>query len=110
MFGPFRPTVTCLGGYLWKTPWRMSPTQKARQRKRLRAVDDVIATVQQGLESKGLTVKLLQRLQAEVPKESEMAPKDKYTTFNKNGKNYRIGLHKVPKWTKTTIRVNPKGF
>lgn len=113
----------------------MSPNQKYRQRRRLKAVDQVIATVDEGLKSKGMTSKLLDRLKAEVPLESEMLPRDKYTTFSRQEKGYRIGLHRkslslgwtlclqisqltsilfdfigVQKWTRKTIRVNPKGF
>ncbi|KAK9381738.1 mitochondrial 54S ribosomal protein mL60 [Kockiozyma suomiensis] len=110
MFGPFKPSNVLLGGLLWKIPWRMSPNQKYRQRRRLKAVDQVIATVDEGLKSKGMTSKLLDRLKAEVPLESEMLPRDKYTTFSRQEKGYRIGLHRVQKWTRKTIRVNPKGF
>lgn len=63
-----------------------------------------------------------------LPKEHEMAPKDKYTVFSSTSRGYRKGIHKVPKWTrvcppftlverfphdlllKLTLRVNPKGF
>lgn len=44
------------------------------------------------------------------PKENEMKPVDKYTTFNKNAKNYRKAVHHVPKWTKLSFRENPKYF
>lgn len=73
MFGPFRQSATAFGGLLWygctslartaprptskltlrfslsrcrKSPWRMSKTRKMRARLRLKAVDDVIATVE----------------------------------------------------------------
>lgn len=63
-----------------------------------------------------------------LPKEHEMASKDKYTVFSSTSRGYRKGIHKVPKWTrvcppftlvkraphnrplKLTLRVNPKGF
>ncbi|KAK9352018.1 mitochondrial ribosomal protein L31-domain-containing protein [Lipomyces doorenjongii] len=110
MFGPFKPTNPAFSGLLWKIPWRMSAGQKYRQRKRLQAVDQVIATVEEGLKSKGLTCKALERLNAELPKENEMPSRDKYTTFHRRSPGYRIGLHKVAKWTKRSIRTNPKGF
>ncbi|KAF2860386.1 hypothetical protein K470DRAFT_270760 [Piedraia hortae CBS 480.64] len=37
------------GGLLWKRPWRTSPPQKLRQRRRLRRVDNVIATLDSAL-------------------------------------------------------------
>ncbi|KAK7205485.1 mitochondrial ribosomal protein-like protein subunit L31 [Myxozyma melibiosi] len=110
MFGPFKPSNVLFGGLLWKIPWRMSQNQKYRQRRRLRAVDNVIATVDQALKAKGMTTKYLERMKAEVPRESEMLPKDKYTMFTRKMKGYRIGLHRVDKWTRRTLRVNPKGF
>ena len=42
--------------------------------------------------------------------ESEMVPKDKYTTFSRTDPGYRKGLHKVPHWTRITSRENPRGF
>ena len=63
MFGPFHASRVNLGGLLWyvlphfgflcsdhlelyrKTPWKMSVTRKANQRKRLKMVDEVIETV-----------------------------------------------------------------
>ena len=63
MFGPFHASRVSLGGLLWyvllysgflcsshlelyrKTPWKMSVTRKANQRKRLKMVDEVIETV-----------------------------------------------------------------
>lgn len=62
MFGPFRPSRVSLGGLLWyiivfihklklivrrKSPWKLSPTRKANQRKRLKQVDAVIEAVRQ---------------------------------------------------------------
>lgn len=45
-----------------------------------------------------------------LPKELEMEPKDKYTHYLKYAKNYRKGVHMFPKWTKLTLRENPRGF
>lgn len=56
----------------------------------MKAVDDVIATVQaSGVECKSLTQALA------LPTESEMDPRDKYTTYNKHSKGYRKSVHKV---------------
>ncbi|KAK9456185.1 mitochondrial ribosomal protein L31-domain-containing protein [Dipodascopsis uninucleata] len=110
MFGPFKASSIRLGGLLWKNPWRMSTNQKYRQRQRLKAVDNVIAIVEAGLREKNMECKSLDILKAELPKESEMLPKDKYTIFNRSSKHYRIGLHRMPKWTRISHRVNPKGF
>ncbi|KAK9469797.1 mitochondrial ribosomal protein L31-domain-containing protein [Lipomyces arxii] len=111
MFGPFKPTNVALGGLLWKIPWRMSQPQKYRQRKRLQAVDKVIATVEEGLRLQGIEpIKSLTRLRNELPTEDQMPPKDKYTTFHRRSAKYRIGLHTIAKWTKKSLRTNPKGF
>ncbi|RSH78119.1 uncharacterized protein EHS24_002575 [Apiotrichum porosum] len=107
MFGAFRPSSVSLGGLLWKSPYRLSPTRKANLRKRLRRVDDVIAAVaESGVELKSLNKALA------LPKENEMKPRDKYTTFDPkaSARNYRKSVHFVPKWTKLTLRENPKGF
>ncbi|KAI5479297.1 ribosomal protein L31, mitochondrial [Pseudohyphozyma bogoriensis] len=105
MFGFFRPSPISQVGLLWKTPWRMSKSRKLRARLRLKNVDDVIATV----ESSGVEVAALTRA-LELPTEAEMRAKDKYTIFSRTDRNYRKGMHKVPKWTKLTSRENPAGF
>ncbi|KAL2017311.1 hypothetical protein VTK56DRAFT_2334 [Thermocarpiscus australiensis] len=110
MFGPFRITNALSGGLLWKIPWRLSPTQKYRQRKRLRAVDKVVETLSTALAKKGETLKSLERWKAEMPTEAEMLPKDKYTMFDRKAKRYRKGIHKLPKWTRVSQRINPPGF
>ena len=56
------------------------------------------------------TIKLLERWKAQMPTEQEMVPKDKYTIFNRKAKRYRKGLHKLPKWTRVSQRLNPPGF
>ncbi|TFY81967.1 hypothetical protein EWM64_g2043 [Hericium alpestre] len=105
MFGAFRPTASVQVGLLWKTPWRLSPTRKANVRSRLKKVDAVIEAVRaSGMECAALTKAL------ELPKEHEMDPKDKYTVFSPHHRGYRKGIHKVPKFTRITHRVNPKGF
>ncbi|TAQ86063.1 hypothetical protein B7494_g5604 [Chlorociboria aeruginascens] len=110
MFGAFRPTNSLSGGLLWKIPWRLSKFQKARQRKRLRAVDTVIATVDKALAKQGITTKAVERWKEEMPREQEMLPKDKYTMFDRKEKKYRKGIHKLPKWTRMSQRINPPGY
>lgn len=105
MFGAFRSTPVCSGGLVWKTPWRMSRTRKANHRERLRAVDSVIAELQAtGLKTASLDKAL------RLPKEHEMSPRDKYTTYSATSIGYRKSVHKVPKFTRLTLRENPKGF
>ncbi|KAH8878574.1 mitochondrial ribosomal protein L31 [Thozetella sp. PMI_491] len=110
MFGAFRITSPLNGGLLWKTPWRLSKFQKYRQRQRLRAVDSVVATVDRALAKKGDTVESLERWKAEMPTEQEMLPKDKYTIFARYEKRYRKSIHKLPKWTRVSQRLNPPGY
>ncbi|KAI9852252.1 MAG: hypothetical protein M1838_001294 [Thelocarpon superellum] len=110
MFGAFRPTQALSGGLLWKIPWRLSRPQKARVRKRLRAVDNVVATIDQALAKQGLSTKAVERWKAEMPTEPEMLPKDKYTIFDRKAKGYRKGIHKLPKWTRVSQRLNPPGY
>jgi len=74
-------------------------------RRRLKAVDNVIDVLQKT----GLTTHSLEKALA-LPKEHEMLPKDKYTTFNASSPGYRKSIHKVPKFTRLTLRENPKGF
>lgn len=137
MFGPFRITNPLSGGLLWKIPWRMSKFQKRRHRLRLRAVDNVVATLDMALAKKGQVLEALERWKAEMPSEAEMLPKDKYTMFDRNAKRYRKGIHsknhlsfhghsarndcfcisltrliiiELPKWTRVSQRVNPPGY
>jgi hypothetical protein len=80
-----------------KIPWRISQPQKARQRKRLRAVDKVVDTVSAALARQGQTTKAVERWYREMPREEEMLPRDKYTIFDKKEKTYRKGIHsKLP--------------
>jgi len=100
-----RPSGINLGGLLWKVPWKLSPTRKANARARLKKVDAVIETVR----ASGVHCAALDKA-LELPKEHEMNPKDKYSVFSATTRGYRKGIHKVPKWTRLTHRVNPKGF
>ncbi|EFW17572.1 mitochondrial ribosomal protein subunit L31 [Coccidioides posadasii str. Silveira] len=107
----FKPTSPVMGGLLWKIPWRLSSMQKAPQRKRLRAVDKVVDTVNAALQRNGgKSAKAVERWYREMPREEEMLPKDKYTIFDRKEKTYRKGIHKLPKWTRVSQRVNPPGF
>lgn len=45
-----------------------------------------------------------------LPTESEMPPRNKYTIFSRTSTGYRKGMHKVPHWTRLTLRENPVGF
>jgi len=56
------------------------------------------------------TIKLIERWKVEMPTEQEMLPRDKYTMFDRKAKNYRKGVHKLPKWTRVSQRLNPPGF
>ncbi|CAK7893394.1 54S ribosomal protein L31, mitochondrial [[Candida] anglica] len=113
MLGPFRGTLPTFGGLLWKRSWRMSPDQKSRLRKRMQVVDKNIEVLYESLKIQGQETTghpKLDYLMHTFPKENEMSATDKYTTFNKNSKNYRKSVHHVPKWTKLSFRENPKYF
>jgi hypothetical protein len=56
------------------------------------------------------TIKLITRWKAEMPSEAEMLPRDKYSIFDKKVRGFRKGVHKLPKWTRVSQRVNPPGF
>jgi len=56
------------------------------------------------------TIKLLERWKADMPTEGEMLPRDKYTMFDRKQRGYRKGVHKLPKWTRVSQRLNPPGF
>lgn len=83
----------------------MSSPRKTRVRQRLRDVDSVIETIR----ASGVPCRALER-ELQLPKEHEMHPRDKYTVFSPRGVNFRKSVHKVPKWTRKTLRVNPRGF
>ncbi|KAL3953583.1 hypothetical protein ACCO45_011539, partial [Purpureocillium lilacinum] len=101
-----RSRAACCG----RSPWRLSRFQKRRHRLRLRAVDSVVATLDAALAKKGQTLEALERWKAEMPTEAEMLPRDKYTMFDRKAKKYRKGIHKLPKWTRVSQRVNPPGY
>ena len=77
-----------------KIPWRLSNPQKRRQRKRLRLVDKVVATVDSALQRQNMELgRNVIRWKEEMPSEQEMRPKDKYTMFDRKEKKYRKGIH-----------------
>ena len=113
MFGPFRQSLTMMGGLLWKKPWKMSAPQKTRLRKRMKTVDENIAVLFESLKLPGQEstgYRKIDYLYHELPKEKDMTPRDKYTTFSRTAKGYRKSLHLVPKWTRRSFRENPKFF
>ena len=115
-----------------KIPWRLSKFQKARQRRRLRAVDAVVDTVDRALKGQGVSLRAVDVWKETMPTEAEMLPKDKYTMFDRKVKRYRKGIHsmfcshaeqdfqrngmmliartELPKWTRVSQRVNPPGY
>ncbi|KAJ1782271.1 hypothetical protein LPJ59_006852 [Coemansia sp. RSA 2399] len=104
--GAFRPTFAAFGGRAWRISWRLSKTRKANVRKRLRDVDSVIDT----LAASGVECKQLELAKA-IPREHEMLPRDKYTTFSRKASKHRKSVHKVPHFTKRPIpRTTPTGF
>ncbi|KXN68090.1 putative MRPL31-mitochondrial ribosomal protein, large subunit [Conidiobolus coronatus NRRL 28638] len=106
MLGPFRASLTALGGLVWKNPWKMSSCRKANLRKRLRDVDEVVKT----LSDSGYTCKRLEEFK-KLPTEAELSPREKYTVFSKSTKGHRLVIHKVPKFTKLPHpRKSPIGF
>ncbi|KAI5787013.1 mitochondrial ribosomal protein L31-domain-containing protein [Peziza echinospora] len=109
--GAFRPSSPLLGGLLWKIPFRLSRHQKYRHRQRLRHVDRVVDTLSASvLRHTGQTVAEVEKWRAEMPREEEMEPRDKYSVFARMERKYRKGIHKVPKWTRVSQRVNPPGY
>ena len=69
------------------------PSQKYRQRQRLKAVDAVVATLDKALLAKGMKAKAIEHWKDEMPTEAEMLPRDKYTMFSRYSKTYRKGIH-----------------
>ncbi|KAL7272421.1 hypothetical protein RUND412_004775 [Rhizina undulata] len=110
MLGFLRPTAPLSGGLLWKIPWRLSSMQKYRHRKRLQRVDRIVSIVDNALAKQGMSIAEVERWKREMPTEAEMEPKDKYTIFDRKEKSYRKGIHKLPKWTRVSQRVNPIGY
>ena len=58
-------------------------------------MDRVVDTVSAALERNGQTSKAVSRWFAEMPREEEMLPKDKYTLFDKKEKSYRKSIHSM---------------
>jgi hypothetical protein len=58
-------------------------------------VDRVVDTLSAALERNGHTTKAVNRWFAEMPREEEMLPKDKYTLFDKKEKSYRKSIHSM---------------
>ncbi|CAK9435457.1 mitochondrial 54S ribosomal mL60 domain-containing protein [Lodderomyces beijingensis] len=132
------PSLRTLGGYVWKFPNHITRCQRANLRKRSLQVDENIEQIYQGLYQQqklqqeqieagvvintGPKVKIFNQDQGrtgekrvdfhkfEYPKFLSLSQRDKYFTFNRNAKNYRKPIHRVPKWTKTSFRENPKYF
>ena len=73
-----------------------------RVRQRLRDVDSVIETIK----ASGVQCRALDR-DLTLPKESDMHSRDKYTVFSPHDSK---SVHKVPKFTRKSLRVNPRGF
>jgi hypothetical protein len=67
----------------------------------------VVSIVDQALAKKGMEIKPVERWKAEMPKEQEMVPRDKYTIFDRKEKKYRKAIHSrqlpVPIDAKTDI-------
>lgn len=112
MFGAFKSSLIVQGGYLWKVAPRMSPPQKLRLRRRMKMVDNNIEILFNSLKTEdGQTgYNKIDYLKFQLPKEHEMTPRNKYTTFDKKEKDYRKSVHRVPKWTKLSFRENPKYY
>ncbi|KAJ3380454.1 hypothetical protein HDU92_005965 [Lobulomyces angularis] len=93
--GAFKSTFQALGGLVWKRRFKLTSTQKTRQRKRLKAVDNVIQTlVNSGVDFKAL------RVAKRAPLEHEMTPREKYWVEAKRFKHGMKPVSWVPKWTR----------
>lgn len=53
----------------------------------------MVSVVDQALAKKGMEIKPVERWKAEMPKEQEMVPRDKYTIFDRKEKKYRKAIH-----------------
>lgn len=58
-------------------------------------MDRVVDTLSAALARQGQSTKAVERWYAEMPREEEMLPKDKYTIFDKKEKTYRKGIHSM---------------
>lgn len=88
----------------------MSRFQKARQRLRMKNVDDVLETLKAGLESSNQKCVTVEKAIERTPKECDVPSKDKYWIFDKKSRGYRKSAHRQPKWTRLTNRVPPENF
>lgn len=94
--GAFSATTACLGGLVKKQRFRLTSTQKYRQRNRLKAVDSIIdVLVESGVKLKALDK---QRL---APREDQLTPFQKYWVPAKRFRDGFKPIHWVPKWTKS---------
>ncbi|KAL6942850.1 hypothetical protein ACO0RG_001814 [Hanseniaspora osmophila] len=129
MFGAFKSTQSLLGGLLWKFRPVMSKPQKAKHRARLQLVDKTVKNITMGLhisrcEAKGVAyeeaismskllvpkVESVKKLQSREHylTEDQMSAKNKYSLYSKYSKGYRKSVHRVPKFTKVTNRIQPR--
>lgn len=53
----------------------------------------MVSVVDQALAKAGMEIKPVERWKAEMPKEQEMVPRDKYTIFDRKEKKYRKAIH-----------------
>lgn len=58
-------------------------------------MDKVVDTLANALKNQGMSAKAVDRWYAEMPREEEMLPKDKYTIFDRKEKKYRKGIHSM---------------
>lgn len=56
-------------------------------------------TIQKALAKQGTTTKNLERWKDEMPGESEMVPKDKYSIFDRKARGYRKNIRR--KWLRS---------
>ena len=80
----------------------MGVLRKRRHRQRLRDVDQVMATLAEGMQQTKQRCRALDHALSVWRKESDMPARDKYWVFSKKDREsgYRKSVHKVPKFTK----------
>lgn len=61
----------------------------------MKLVDKVVDTLSTALQRQGISAKAVDRWYAEMPREEEMLPKDKYTIFDRKERKYRKGIHSM---------------
>ncbi|KAI3405770.2 hypothetical protein KGF56_001377 [Candida oxycetoniae] len=112
------PSLVRSGGTIWKFTPRITSTQRAKLRKRSLQVDENIEQIYQGLiqsqpdknDGDKTDSAKINYLKFEFPKYNDLGKKDRFFTFNRNSKDYRKPVQRVPKWTKLSFRENPKYF